>query len=40
MMGDAQVRRLPVVNQRQELVGILSLGDLALRQSHQPAKAA
>ena len=50
MMGDAQVRRLPVVNKRQELVGILSLGDLALRQSHhtdqtlreisEPAKAA
>lgn len=34
LMGDAQVRRVPVVNGRRELVGILSLGDLALRQSH------
>ncbi|WP_374562739.1 CBS domain-containing protein [Ideonella sp.] len=34
LMGDAQVRRVPVVNRRHELVGILSLGDLALRQSH------
>lgn len=32
-MGDAQVRRLPVLNDRQELVGIVSLGDLATRQS-------
>jgi len=32
MMGDAQVRRLPVVNMDKELVGIVSLGDLALRQ--------
>ncbi|HEX5684227.1 MAG TPA: CBS domain-containing protein [Ideonella sp.] len=39
MMGDAQVRRVPVVNQRQELVGILSLGDLALRQSHHTDRA-
>jgi CBS domain-containing protein len=50
LMGDEQVRRVPVVNKRLELVGILSLGDLALRQSHhtdqalreisEPAKAA
>jgi CBS domain-containing protein len=33
IMGDAQVRRLPVLNDRKELVGIVSLGDLATRQS-------
>ena len=32
-MGAAQVRRLPVVNMDHELVGIVSLGDLALRQA-------
>jgi len=32
-MGDVQIRRLPVLNDRQEVVGIVSLGDLALRQS-------
>jgi CBS domain-containing protein len=31
-MGEAQVRRLPVVNMEKELVGIVSIGDLALRQ--------
>jgi CBS domain-containing protein len=31
-MGDIQVRRLPVVNQDKRLVGILSLGDMALTQ--------
>jgi CBS domain-containing protein len=31
-MGQAQVRRLPVVNGERELVGIVSLGDLATRQ--------
>lgn len=31
-MGGAQVRRLPVVNMEKELVGIVSIGDLALRQ--------
>ena len=31
-MGDAQVRRLPVIDDQQRLVGIVSLGDLA-RQS-------
>jgi CBS domain-containing protein len=31
-MGNAQVRRLPVVNLDKELVGIVSIGDLALRQ--------
>jgi CBS domain-containing protein len=34
MMGDCQIRRLPVINQRKELVGIVSLGDLATRQTH------
>lgn len=28
-MGDAQVRRLPVIDDQQRLVGIVSLGDLA-----------
>jgi CBS domain-containing protein len=29
-MGDQQIRRLPVVNREKRLVGIVSLGDLAL----------
>jgi len=29
LMSDCQVRRVPVVNQNKELVGIVSLGDLA-----------
>lgn len=33
MMGDYQLRRLPVVNADRELVGIVSLGDLALSES-------
>lgn len=32
LMGESQVRRLPVINAAKELVGIVSLGDLALRQ--------
>ena len=32
LMGDKQVRRLPVVDVDNHLVGIVSLGDLALRQ--------
>ena len=32
-MGDVQIRRLPVLNDRHEVVGIVSLGDLAIRQS-------
>jgi len=32
LMGDKQVRRLPVVDGDKALVGIVSLGDLALRQ--------
>ena len=30
-MGDLQVRRLPVLNRSKRLVGIISLGDLALK---------
>ena len=33
LMGDAKVRRVPVVNGDKELVGIISLGDMATRQS-------
>ena len=29
-MGDRQIRRLPVVNREKRLVGVVSLGDLAL----------
>jgi len=29
LMSDCQVRRVPVINQNKELVGIVSLGDLA-----------
>ena len=31
-MGQTQVRRLPVINLKKELVGIVSIGDLATRQ--------
>ena len=34
-MGDIRVRRLPVVNRDKRLVGILSLGDLAIDASAQ-----
>jgi CBS domain-containing protein len=33
IMSDRQVRRLPVLNRRNKVVGILSLGDLALEGS-------
>lgn len=33
LMGDRQIRRLPVVDAERRLVGIVSVGDLALRQS-------
>ncbi len=36
-MSDIQVRRIPVVNHKNELVGIVSLGDLASRYSSQTA---
>src|SRR5687768_775274 len=32
-MGDIQVRRLPVLNREKRLVGILSLGDIALERN-------
>jgi CBS domain-containing protein len=32
-MGDAQVRRLPVLDANNEVVGVVTLGDLATRQS-------
>ena len=32
-MGDAQVRRLPVLGANNEVVGVVALGDLATRQS-------
>jgi CBS domain-containing protein len=32
LMGEAQVRRLPVLNRAKEIIGIVSLGDLATRQ--------
>ncbi len=36
-MGDIQVRRLPVVNRDKRLVGILSLGDLAVAEGGRAA---
>ena len=36
-MADQQVRRLPVVNRDKRLVGILSLGDLAVSEGPRPA---
>src|SRR5215831_2421904 len=33
-MGEVKVRRLPVVNRDKRLVGIISLGDLALKEEH------
>ena len=36
-MVDSQVRRLPVLNRDKRLVGILSLGDLAVMQGGRPA---
>jgi CBS domain-containing protein len=36
-MGDIQVRRLPVVNRDKRLVGIVSLGDVALAEGRKPA---
>ncbi len=36
-MGDQQVRRLPVVSRDKRLVGILSLGDVALAGGSAPA---
>lgn len=36
-MGEQQVRRLPVVNRDKRLVGILSLGDIAISQEPEAA---
>jgi CBS domain-containing protein len=36
-MADIQVRRLPVVNRDKRLVGIISLGDLAVMEGGRPA---
>jgi CBS domain-containing protein len=36
-MGDIRVRRLPVVNRDKRLVGIVSLGDVALARGHEVA---
>jgi len=36
-MGDQQIRRLPVVNREKRLVGILSIGDLAIVDGAEPA---
>ncbi|MGD9882844.1 CBS domain-containing protein [Reyranella sp.] len=36
-MGDQQLRRLPVVNRKKRLVGILSLGDLAIAKDGRAA---
>jgi CBS domain-containing protein len=38
-MADIQVRRLPVVNRDKRLVGIVSLGDLALKERKSAGKA-
>ena len=38
-MVDIQVRRLPVVGREKRLVGILSLGDIALGQEQSAASA-
>jgi CBS domain-containing protein len=36
-MGTLKVRRLPVVNRKKQLVGIISLGDVALAKGADPA---
>ena len=36
-MADIQVRRLPVVNRDKRLVGIIALGDLAVKEGPHPA---
>jgi CBS domain-containing protein len=36
-MGDIQVRRLPVLNKDKRLVGILSVGDIAMAEGPEPA---
>ncbi len=39
IMGELQVRRLPVLNRDQRLVGIVSLGDVALMEEGSAGKA-
>ena len=39
-MGDIQVRRLPVVNREKRLVGIVSFGDVAQKETRSAGKAA
>jgi CBS domain-containing protein len=39
LMGDGQIRRLPVVTHAKELVGIVSLADLAVAPGHSEIKA-
>lgn len=39
-MGENQVRRMPVVNRDKQLVGIVSLGDLAIHGPDQPVEEA
>jgi CBS domain-containing protein len=36
-MGDIRIRRLPVVDRDKRLVGIVSLGDVALKRGERPA---
>ena len=38
-MGNEQVRRLPVVNREKRLVGIVSIGDVAQRETRAASKA-
>ena len=38
-MGDLQMRRLPVLDRKKRLVGIISLGDLALKKTDSAGKA-
>jgi CBS domain-containing protein len=33
-MADKQIRRVPVVNEREEIVGIIAQADLAVRTDH------
>ena len=35
LMEEKQIRRLPIVNRDKQLVGIISLGDLALRSQNE-----
>jgi len=38
-MGDEKIRRLPVVNREKRLVGIVSIGDVAQRETRAASKA-